>query len=102
MKDFLNQIGWDLKMMAAGFCGGVLHAVVFKANTFLSAFLSIISGSLTANYAGLYVSKAFGTSEGFGGFIVGLTAIFICQGIIEGVKQIKLFNLSKPPSNEGK
>jgi hypothetical protein len=100
MNDFFNQIGWDLKMMAAGFCGGVLHAIVFKADTFLQAFLSILAGSLTANYAGLYISKFFGTTEGFGGFIVGLTAIFICQGIIEAVKQIKLLN--KPNSDNKK
>ena len=79
----LEEFGLNARYLVAGFAGGVVHAIVFKARDKTAVVGSVVVGMLTANYlappAAHYVGDWLG--EGGSGFVVGLTAMAICQGV---------------------
>ena len=83
------QLGVKIPDLVAGFLGGVTRAFVFQSSDPVSIIGSIIVGAITANYIGEVASKYTGFQEGTASFIVGLSGMAICQGIIEGVKKWK-------------
>ncbi len=83
MSDFLVTIGVNIQDLVAGFAGGVANAFVFKKSRPWAIIGSIIVGGFAANYLGSAVAKVLGTSSGTSAFIVGLTGMAICQGIVE-------------------
>lgn len=89
MKQILLELGIDIKLLVAGFCGGVVHTFVFKQTDPYTAIGSIIAGVFTANYVGMTAARLFNISEPFAGFAVGLSAMAVCQGIVAAAKQIK-------------
>lgn len=90
MNDFFMSLGWDVKMIVAGFVGGVVHTFVFRQTSFYTAIGSIIAGIGTANYVARSVAELLHVSEGFAGFAVGLSAMAVCQGIVAAFKRFKL------------
>lgn len=100
MKEFFYQIGWDLKLMVAGFWGGVLNAFVFKQTDTITVIGSIIAGVFTANYVAPVFAKLFSIPEGLAGFAVGLGAMSVCQGIANSVKKIQIIR-GLPPNDKG-
>lgn len=90
MNDTLLQFGIDIKMIIAGFCGGVVHTFVFRQTDPYTAIGSIVAGIVTANYVAASAAKSFGISDGFAGFAVGLSAMAVCQGIVTAAKQFKV------------
>ena len=81
--DFLAIVGIHLKDLVAGFAGGVANAFVFKKSKPWAVIGSIVVGGLAANYLGETIGRLLGTSDGFSAFVVGLTGMAICQGIVE-------------------
>ena len=92
----LLQFGVHMQDLIAGFAGGVVNAVIFKRSDPISIIGSMIVGALTANYLSESVGRYLGTSGSATGFIVGLTGMAICQGIVEAAKSWRPFG-TKPP-----
>jgi len=81
--DFLALLGINLKILIAGFAGGVANSFVFKKSKPWAIIGSIVVGGLAANYIGPTTAKLLGTSESFMAFVIGLAGMAICQGIAE-------------------
>lgn len=86
-------LGISLPLLVAGFAGGMVNALFFK-RTDPSAFVaSLVGGALTANYLGPLAATAIGryieTGAGAPAFIVGVTAMAICQGLVAGAKNLR-------------
>jgi len=84
----LEEFGLSAQRMIAGFAGGVVHVFVFRQTMPIVVIGSIVSGTLTANYLGAVVARYVGSWIGDGGsaFIVGLSAMALCQGIVSLVR----------------
>jgi len=80
----LEELGLNARYLVAGFAGGVVHAIVFKAREPIPVIGSVVAGMLTANYLAPAVVHYFGNWLGEGGsaFAVGLTARAVCQGVV--------------------
>lgn len=86
----IGEFGLKLQEALAGFAGGVVYALVMKQTKPLEAVSSVIVGTLTANYLTDYVAVKVGLDGPGMGFITGLIAMALCQGIIAGAKTIRL------------
>ena len=88
MGTSLHDWGLDPQHLVAGFAGGIVHAFVFKQSTPLAVVASVLTGTLTANYLSPAAVHYIGGWLGDGGsaFIVGLTAMSLCQGLAALVK----------------
>ena len=93
---FLTVLGVRLPDMLAGLAGGVVNAFIFKRLDPWSVVGSVVVGTLTANYLGSSLSKvldpilgSFSPGPGGSAFIVGLTAMAICQTIMDAVQHWK-------------
>lgn len=80
----LEDLDLNAKLLVAGFAGGVVHAVVFKQTSPSAVIGSVLTGTLTANFLAPVASHYLGDWVNSGGcaFIVGLTAMAICQGVV--------------------
>lgn len=80
----LEDLGLHAKTLIAGFSGGVVHALVFKQREPLAVIGSVLTGTLTANFLAPVVAHYVGDWLGDGGsaFVVGLTAMAICQSVM--------------------
>lgn len=89
-----RDLGLDVGRMVAGFAGGLVSAFLPPAKTAWAVIGSIVGGTLTANFltpAATHYSPNW-LGDGGVGFILGLTAMIICQGIIVfAVWQLKKF-----------
>jgi zinc transporter ZupT len=99
MKDFLSNLGLELSDIVAGFFGGVVNALIFKKPDPWSIASSVVVGALTAAYFSAWMSLQFNIGRGTAGFVVGLCAMAICQGIVEMVKN-KIRGVTEEPTNE--
>jgi hypothetical protein len=86
-----QDLGISLPLVAAGFAGGMVNALFFKRTDPWAFVASLVGGALTANYLGPVVSHVIGDYVGTGGaaFIVGVTAMAICQGLVAAAKNWK-------------
>lgn len=87
--DFLLWLGIKVPDLLAGFFGGVVHAFVFQRSKPAEAVASVVVGALTANYiseSAQYYFKGLALNGGGVSFVVGLTAMAICQGIMSAVR----------------
>ena len=99
----LEELGLHAKVLIAGFSGGVVYSLVVKHHRPISVVGSAVAGTLTANYLGP-VAAHFGpdwfNDEGRG-FVVGLTAMAICQGLVVLVSsRMRSATAGDEPSNE--
>lgn len=82
----MNLEDWGLNVvrLSAGFGGGVVHALMRKHATPLAVVASVLAGTITANYLGAAVGHYLPTWVGDGAvaFLVGLSAMEICQGLM--------------------
>ena len=77
----LDEFGLNAARLIAGFCGGVVHAFVFKQANPMAIVGSVLTGTLTANFLGAAANHYIGfLGDGGSAFIVGLSAMAICQG----------------------
>lgn len=79
----LESVGVRLSDLVAGFGGGVVNALFFQRTSPGGALASVIGGAITANFlTGLAVDiVGQHLQPGVAGFIVGMTAMAICQGL---------------------
>lgn len=83
IQDALNAVGVKVTDVAAGFAGGIVNALFFIKNlTPRDVIASIIGGALTTAYLAPPAAKMLGTDSSVVGFIIGLTAMAICQQLI--------------------
>jgi len=84
----LDDIGLNASRLIAGFGGGLVHAFIFKRSHPWAVASSVLTGTLTANFlapaASHYAPIWFGDSGV--AFLVGLTAMAICQGAVSMVR----------------
>jgi hypothetical protein len=80
----LEEFGLNAKLLIAGFAGGVVHAIVVKQTKPLAVIGSVLTGTLTANFLTPAAAHYVGgwLNESGAGFIVGLAAMAICQGMM--------------------
>lgn len=83
----LDDLGLNAPRLIAGFAGGVVHAIVFKERNPGAVIGSVIAGTLTANFLSPLVAHyASFLGDGSCAFLVGLTAMAICQGLVSLVR----------------
>lgn len=84
--NWLQDVGFKLQDLIAGFMGGLVNAFVFNRVSPVAVVGSIVVGALSANYLGepaaKYVSAhILDVSEGVASFLIGLGGMGLMQGI---------------------
>jgi len=87
MNSFLADMGITIKHLVAGFCGGVVSALLMRNVSTWQALSSVLIGTLTANFFTDHATRYLGIGDGAAGFLIGLTAMVICQKLIEATKR---------------
>lgn len=90
--ELMAYVGVKIPDLVAGAGGGVVKALVFQRDHPLETIISGIVGGLTANYLGeTAFSKAqnwnLDIGRGAACFVVGLTAMVICQTLMDLAKR---------------
>ena len=85
--ELLVQLGIKIPDIVSGIAGGMVNALLFQRTSPLGAVASVLAGGLTSNYMAEPLAKQLGMSIGPAGFIIGLTAMVICQGIMAGAQK---------------
>lgn len=83
--DLLTSLGIRVPDLVSGFGGGVVNALFFQRGKPVDVIASMLGGAITANYLASTVSHIIGTDIGVSGFVVGVTAMAICQGLLSVV-----------------
>jgi hypothetical protein len=86
IADVLSSVGIKVPDLAAGFGGGAINALWFQRGKPLDVVSSVVGGAITANFLTGTVSHVSGLEPGAAGFLVGLTAMVICQGLFVKVR----------------
>ena len=88
-------IGVKTSHLVAGIAGGVVRAFL-SGSDMMTAIASVVIGSLTAGYlttpvykglAANFPATADPSTEHAVGFLVGLTAMLICEGVLRYARQ---------------
>lgn len=87
IQDELQSLGITIKYLIAGFAGGVVSALLMRNVRPIEALSSVLGGTLAANYFTEHAVKTIGFGEGAAGFLIGLTAMILCQKIIEAARK---------------
>ena len=96
MDPLQQLIGIKLTHLLAGIAGGIVRAFLSGDPNVWSAIASVVVGSLTAGYmtSPVYIisQRYFGfvadtSTEHAVGFLVGLTAMMLCEGVLRFAKQ---------------
>lgn len=85
-NNLFDNIGLHIQDLVSGFAGGTVNALFFQRSQPAAAVASVLGGALTANYMAVAAAHLTGTDEGVAGFIVGVTAMAICQGLFSVVQ----------------
>ena len=85
----LATLGIKLPDLFAGFAGGIVNAFVFKRSDPWAVAGSMVVGAFTANYLGEPASHMLGLGSGAAAFIVGISGMAVCQGIIAAAQNWK-------------
>ena len=88
-NDLLIELGIKTQDVVAGLAGGIVNAFVFQRSSPMAIVGSVVVGALTAAYLSETAGRWFGTSGGATAFLVGLTAMAICQAIVAAVARWK-------------
>lgn len=87
-----SSAGFHVPELAAGLSGGIVKALFSRGRQLAELIPAALGGALTANFLaapfGHFVGKMLGmdpVGTGVAGFVVGLTAMSICQQLISGV-----------------
>ena len=87
----LDDLGLSVPRIIAGFGGGLVNALLFRKSEPRAVVGSALVGTITANFLGQAASHYAPSWVGDSGcaFLVGLTAMAICQGVA-GMVRAKL------------
>jgi hypothetical protein len=98
---FLDQLGVSLRDIVAGFCGGVVNALVFRRTDPWSFVGSVVVGSMSAAYITPVIGHYTGTTGGSAAFFTGLTGMAFCQTVVNAAKNWRLVAKPKGTSDGG-
>jgi len=85
----LDDLGLNAVRLIAGFSGGAVHALVFKQREPMAVVASVVTGTLTANFLSPLIAHYIPwLGDGACAFLVGLTAMALCQGLV-GIVQVR-------------
>lgn len=87
--DFLTSLGIKASDLVGGLAGGIVNAFVFQKTHPFAVMGSVVVGCLTAAYLTEPASHYIGTTGGATSFLVGLTAMAICQAVVAAVQKWK-------------
>lgn len=87
--DVLAWLGIKLPDLVAGMLGGVVKALVFHRDKPGETVVSGIVGGLTANYLGEALSSKVGFGLGATCFAVGISAMVLCQVILDRARKLQ-------------
>lgn len=87
INEELHALGITIKHLIAGFAGGVVSALLMRNVRPFEALSSVLGGTLAANYFTEHAVRTLGFGEGAAGFLIGLTAMILCQKIIEAARK---------------
>ncbi len=82
-NDVSLYLGIKFPDLVAGMLGGVVKALVFHREKPWETVVSGIIGGLVANYMGEPIAIQLGWGRGAVCFAVGISAMVICQAVIE-------------------
>lgn len=94
MDPLQSFLGIKLAHLVSGIAGGTVRALI-SGGDWISAVTAVITGSLTAGYLTIPIYQIGTTylsipqepaSEHAAGFLVGLTAMMICEGVLRFVR----------------
>lgn len=88
-REDLLAFGIRLNDVIAGFAGAVVSALLSRNVTAWQAVATVVIGTLTAAYFTEPAARWAGVSDGPAGFLVGLTAMIVCQTLIERARHWK-------------
>lgn len=90
-----NDLGLSIARMVAGFAGGLVSVFIPPPKTAMTMLGSVVGGIFTANYlgpAGTHYAPTW-LGEGGVGFILGLTAMIVCQfAVLLVTRRLKIMN----------
>lgn len=87
MDPLHSLLGLKLGHLLAGIAGGMVRALLMGGG-WMAAFTSIVVGALTSSYLTPSISKYSASlwfislDEHATGFLLGVTAMFLCEGVI--------------------
>ena len=88
--EMLAEVGLRASDLVAGFLGGMSSVFFMRDIRPWQAVGSVFVGCVTAGYLSGVASKLLGIDLGNGGaasFVIGLTAMALCQGLISMVNK---------------
>lgn len=89
LRQTFLEYGIRINDLISGFGGGVVASMLVRNVKPFQGFATVLIGTITANYFTESAARQLGLGEGAAGFLVGLTAMFICQGLIEAARKWK-------------
>lgn len=89
LKDWATEWGMNLQLILAGFWGGVISGLAVRQAGVIEVISVVLTGMMTANYLGGVAVKYTGAPELATGFIVGLSGMVICRGIIAAAQAFR-------------
>lgn len=94
LKVGLNYIGINETTATAGFLGGTVRGLIIRGG-WINGIISAFVGCITSNYLAAPASLSatlnpFMWSEGTFGFLIGMSAFLICEGILKKAKDWSL------------
>lgn len=90
LRDILDSLGLQAPDIVAGFAGGVVNAFVLRKVNPYEAISSVVVGALTAGYLSDLARHITSLDGGGVAFVVGLTAMALCQGLFEAARKIRI------------
>lgn len=89
-SEFFLYLNIKFPDAVAGMFGGFVKALMFHKDQPVEAIIATVIGAITANYLGEGVANQlsnWGISRGAACFITGITAMIVCQLVIDQVKR---------------
>ena len=92
-----DYYGLNALRLIGGFGGGLVNALIFRKSHPMEVLSTAVTGTLVANFLGPAASHYAPSWVGDGGvaFLVGLSAMAICQGAVSTIRA----RLGVPPSD---
>lgn len=91
MREFFIELGIKLPDVVSGFLGGVVNAFIMRDSRPWSVIASVLTGAIAANYLVEPVARYLSLTHGPTGFLIGLTAMVLCQGALSAARKWRPF-----------
>lgn len=83
----LEELGWKLPLLVAGFAGGVVNAFMLRRANVVDVTGSLVVGMFTANYWTEAAVRYIGTPELPTAFLVGVCGMAIARGVFNAARR---------------